>query len=202
MRNPVRSPLIRLSVLSLATVALFAPLPAAAQTSNRTSTRVRTSDYQACASSLTGAGISEADAADACAAALYPQDVARCVTRIDNGTEIAATDALSGCRQVRRPIELATCVNDIDNVTTGAESLVVLDNCRRSLLPTRFSACVVGLSREIEFAPAEALETCIAAGDRPSNLRPSFIPVGQEPVTLPIDATVPPAPTPVVPPAQ
>ncbi|MDX2217373.1 MAG: hypothetical protein SFY66_29160 [Oculatellaceae cyanobacterium bins.114] len=197
MRNPVRSPFIRVSLISLATVGLFAPAPASAQIS----TRVRTIHYQTCASSLTGAGISEADAAEACAAALYPQDLASCVTRIDNGTEIAATDALSGCRQVRRPIELATCVNDIDDTATGAESLVVLDNCRRSLLPIRFSACVVGLSREVDFAPTEALETCIAAGDRPSNLRPNFIPVGQEPVTPLIDPTVPPESTPVLPPS-
>jgi hypothetical protein len=214
----LRSPLIRVSLISLATAGLFVPVSASAQTSTRTSTRVRTIDYQTCASNLTSAGIDAADAADACAASLYPQDLASCVSRIDSGTEIAAIDALSSCRDVRRPIELATCVNDIDNtanlvsntaadastVTSDTEALVVLDNCRRSLLPTRFSACVVGLSREIDFSTVEALETCIAAGDRPRNLLPSFIPAGQEVVPPPVDATIPPAiapeSTPVVPP--
>ena len=223
----LRSPLIRVSLISLATAGLFVPTSASAQIS----TRVRTADYQTCASTLTNAGIDAIDAADACAASLYPQDLATCVSRIDNGTEIAAIDALSSCRDVRRPIELATCVNDIDNtanllsdsssnntsngasdnsspsdspVATQPQSLVVLDNCRRSLLPTRFSACVVGLSREIDFSTIEALETCIAAGDRPRNVLPNFIPAGEEIVPPPVDTTIPPATapesTPVVPP--
>lgn len=190
MPNLLRSPLVRLSLISLATAALFAPSSASAQLS----TRVRTIDYETCASSLTDKGIADIDAADACAAALYPQDLAQCVSRIDDGTEITAIDALSGCRQVRRPLELATCVNEIDDAATDTESFLVLDNCRRSLLPIRYSACVVGLSREIDFSTPEALETCIAAGDRPRNVLPSFIPAAEG--LTPVVPSVEPLPAP------
>ncbi|HEY9623032.1 MAG TPA: hypothetical protein V6C78_21940 [Crinalium sp.] len=187
MRNiGLRSPFIRLSTFSLATAGLLSLAIAPAQAAL---IRSRIADYQTCANGLLAAGISQADAASSCAASLYPTDLSHCVVNIKNETSIAANDALTGCRRVRRPVELATCVTQIDNLTTGSEPLGVLDYCRRSLLPTRYSACVVGLSQEVDSPVAELLQTCIAAGTRPRNVLPNFIPASQDaltPLTTPI----------------
>jgi hypothetical protein len=197
MRNlGLRSPFIRLSTFSLATAGLLSLALAPVQAA---SIRGRISDYEVCANRLLGAGVSQEAAASACAAALYPTELSRCVVSIDGETTIAANDALSGCRQVRRPLDLATCVSQISNLSNATEPLNVLDYCRRSLLPTRYSACVVGLSREVSTPLTEVLQTCIAAGTRPRNVLPNFIPAGQEPVVTPTDptgaeVTPPPAP--------
>jgi hypothetical protein len=141
--------------------------------------RASTGDYRDCAAGLKQAGIAEADIASACGAALYPRDISTCVTRIGSGTAIAATDALSNCRRVRRPVELATCVVDISK--TGVDKpvlLEVLDSCRRSLIPRRFSNCVVGLRGEVNASITDALTSCIAASNRPRAVLPSFEPAG------------------------
>jgi hypothetical protein len=91
-------------------------------------------------------------------------------------------------------VELSTCVFDIGNRAREAEALSVLDYCRRSLLPLRFSNCVVGLSREIDFSTPRALQTCIAAEDFPTQLSPTFAPP-------PPPQPTPPTPVPNVTPA-
>lgn len=147
--------------------------------------------YRNCASGLLSAGISSEAAAPACAGALNPQDVGRCVVQITSRTEIAADSALASCRQVRRPIEVSRCVVDINTNTQGQAVPGVLDYCTRSLLPERFADCVVGLGREIQFASNQGLETCISANDRPLSFEPTFIPAGQFPPQQPLT----PAPT-------
>ncbi len=137
--------------------------------------------YRLCASRLVGAGTSAEAAATACAGALNPQDVARCVVQIEGQTEIAAPQALDSCRQVRRPIELSSCVVGISNNIKGSAVPGVLDYCTRSLLPQRYAECVVGLGREINLAPNRALETCISSSDRPLEFSPNFIPREQFP---------------------
>ncbi|MCW6037793.1 hypothetical protein K4A83_16160 [Spirulina subsalsa FACHB-351] len=51
--------------------------------------------------------------------------------------------------------------------TLGELELATLDRCRRSLLPKRYGACVVGLSREIPFVPQRILDSCIDAETYP-----------------------------------
>lgn len=145
-------------------------------------------DYQTCAGELLSAGISEEEAAAACAGSLNPEELSECVIEIDAGTAVEATNALSGCRRVRRPEELSTCVVDIAFDINATEALNVLDYCRRSLLPERFSECVVGLRTEVGFPTNEILNTCIAAGDRPRELSPTFIPL--TPSQTPIDPNI------------
>lgn len=177
--------------LGLAIAGLVAiALPSEAFTSLRARTNPRASDYRSCASNLVDAGIASVDAANACADALYPRDLSRCVTRINGNTEIAATDAFENCVKVRRPVELAECVTDIDNLDGSVVELNVLDYCRRSLLPLRFSACVVGLSGEGDATTGAALESCISAGNRPDDLLPSFIPAGTPVEAAPLDPTL------------
>jgi hypothetical protein len=166
-----------LATLTLTTAGMLATsLPAHALFYGPTRLVPRASDFEACANRLLGAGISAEEAARACARALDPGDLSRCVSRIETGTEVDAIAALDACKRVRRPIEMASCVVDIDSAREDAVALDVLDHCRRSLLPTRFSACVIGLSREIDFSTASAMSTCIAAGDRPSEFNASFEP--------------------------
>jgi hypothetical protein len=124
-------------------------------------------EFKTCAAELLRVNISRNLAADVCAEALYPEDLSLCVLKINVQTPIIADEALYGCQRVRRPLELASCVVDINKRTQNPEVRLVLDRCRRSLLPLRFSECVIGLSREIDFSSTEALETCIAAEDFP-----------------------------------
>lgn len=166
--------------------------------------------YRACAGRLLSSGIAAEAAADVCAGALYPNDLARCVERIQRQTEIAAEDALTTCGAVRRPTEVASCVVGI-NRNEEQPVVAALNYCGRSLLPVRFAECVVGLRREIEFESTQAMETCIDASDRPGEFSTNFIPQTQigpvqpgsiptgTPTQTPTDGT---APVPVTPETQ
>ncbi len=168
--------------------------------------------YRLCASRLAGTGVSAQAATTACAGALNPPDVARCVVQIRRQTQIAAGQALDSCRQVRRPIDLSRCVVGISNNIQG-QVPGVLDYCTRSLLPTQYAECVVGLGREIKLTPNQALETCISSSDRPLEFSPNFIPREQFPPdqqltptpTQQLNQTLPqqqPSPAPTQPPNQ
>lgn len=160
--------------------------------------RSRPRDYAACASGLVGAGVSEAEAAAACGGALYPRDLSTCVTRISNGETIAATDALSSCRRVRRPVDLASCVVNIsDGASDETTALTVMDYCRRSLLPLRFSACVTGVRGETALSTAEIMQNCIAASTRPRSVLPSFVPIEEGIPATPSRIDVPEEPEPL-----
>jgi len=56
--------------------------------------------------------------------------------------------------------------------TIASQAIATLNHCRRSLLPLRYAECTIGLSREIDFSPAKALETCLDAEDFPPSLFP------------------------------
>ncbi len=159
-KNRTLPPLFQFCAGQLAIAGLFAMAipssPATAASFN---------PFQVCAGELVRANISLELASQACAQALAPQDVSLCVLRIKTLTAIAVNDALVACTRVRRPLELASCVVDINERTQDPEANSVLGYCRRSLLPVRFSECVIGLSREVDFSPASALTTCSAAED-------------------------------------
>lgn len=185
MSQTKKSGLIRLAATGLTVSGLLGiSLPSEAVILNRTAGN----PYRTCANRLLSAGASPGAVASACASALNPQDVARCVVQIRARTDIAADRALASCRQVRRPIEVSRCVVDI---STDREQSTpgVLDYCTRSLLPEVFAQCVVGLGREIQLATNQALETCISASDRPLSFEPTFIPAGQFPPQQPLTPT-------------
>ncbi|HEY9639409.1 MAG TPA: hypothetical protein V6C57_02940 [Coleofasciculaceae cyanobacterium] len=192
LRSPSRilskAHLIRLSITQLATAGLLAAaLPATALTYDSTY-RSTSRDYGTCVTQMKGTGVVDADAASACAAALYPKDLSSCVVNIDSRTTLTAADALSSCRRVRRPVELATCVVDIGAIDSSKDTtslLNVMDHCRRSLLPVRFSACVVGLRSQASFSTETALSDCIAATNRPRDVLPNFLPGTTEPTQPP-----------------
>jgi len=130
-------------------------------------------DYNVCAGELLDRGITADQVAIACSQALIPPDLSLCVAKISRLTPVIASDALSACNRVRRPVEMSTCVVDIFNRTTvpnppvvASSANAILDNCRRSLLPLRFSSCVIGLSQQINFSADVALRSCIAAEER------------------------------------
>lgn len=150
--------------------------------------------YQSCAADLTRANVSAAEAASACGQALNPKDLGTCVNRIAD-EKVAGADALSVCRQVRRPVEAARCVVGIRRGVSDTAIVDVLDSCRRSLLPQTFSDCVVGLNSQLKVGGKQAIASCLDASDRPRDLVPTFIPIGNE---IPIPTT-PFVPTPVVP---
>ena len=155
------SPLFRFCASQLAIAGLLAiAIPPQTATAG-------SNEFKTCADELLRANISRNRAASVCAEALYPEDLSLCVLKIKALTPIIADDALYGCQRVRRPLELASCVVDINKHTQNPDVILAFDRCRRSLLPVRFSECVIGLSREIDFSSTEALETCIAAEDFP-----------------------------------
>ncbi|TRT77978.1 MAG: hypothetical protein EWV82_18540 [Microcystis aeruginosa Ma_AC_P_19900807_S299] len=140
-------------------------------------------------------GVSPEDAATACSEALIPKELSRCVAMIKSKTPIDGNLALQACFQVRRPIDLGNCVVDIHRAAplfatnspkqteteTAKEpdklgiSTQILDSCRQSLLPGRFSECVIAVSRDVDKNnPSQALQTCLSAEDFPRDLFPSY----------------------------
>jgi hypothetical protein len=149
--------------------------------------------FSACISQIVGTGVSPQDAATACSEALIPKELSRCVVMIKSKTPIDGNLALQACFQVRRPIDLGHCVVDIHRAAplfaanspkqteTAKEpdklgiSTQILDSCRQSLLPSRFSQCVIAVSRGVDKNnPSQALQTCLSAEDFPRDLFPSY----------------------------
>jgi hypothetical protein len=193
MQNPnLRSHLWRVSAVQFVLAGVITTVfPVQASTTFSSTYRASEGDYRSCLSGLAEAGVSTPDAAAACAGALYPNDLSDCVSRIGSNTTVLPTDALNSCRQTRRPIDLASCVVDITNTTSDEPiALSVVDFCRRSLLPLRFSNCVVGLQGE-SLSITEAMQDCIAAGRRPREVLPSFVPIEQGIPTTPTRIIVP-----------
>ncbi len=129
-------------------------------------------EYRVCAARLLSVGIPPEAASNACAAALRPKEVSSCVGQIQQKTQIPATDSLSFCGEARRPNDLATCVVGIGTKSEETVNPLVLSYCSRSLLPVKFAQCVVGLRSEIDFSPTQAMDNCISASDRISNVVP------------------------------
>lgn len=147
---------------------------------------VATTPFEICAAQLVRfASVAPSIASVACANALSPADYSRCVVTISARTPTITNDAITACTRVRRPVELSTCVVDIINRSRDSQVPTVLDYCRRSLLPIRFSECVTGLSRAVDVASATNLDTCIAAEDYPRQLFPNFVPPPSSQPTLP-----------------
>ncbi|MEO1433621.1 MAG: hypothetical protein AAFS12_04375 [Cyanobacteria bacterium J06632_19] len=133
-------------------------------------------DYRVCAARLLSVGIPAETAGNACAAVLRPKEVSACVGKIQRRTQIPATDSLPFCGQARRPNDLATCVVGIGTKSAQTVNPAILSYCNRSLLPVKFAQCVVGLSSEIDFSPTQAMENCISARNRISNVVPLSTP--------------------------
>lgn len=152
-------------------------------------------DYDSCARDLVRGKVTTAVAADACAKAIRPRDLGICVERIARNN-ISGDDALSVCRQVRRPVEAANCVTEIARRAPSTATVNVLDGCRRSLLPERFSRCVVDLSRELRLATDQSIANCIDATDRSRDLLPTVLPgsTTTPPITTPPSGSSTPAP--------
>ncbi len=130
--------------------------------------------FATCVRNLVGSGIAEDQAGTACADALVPKDLSACVQKVTKNTSLKAENTLQSCYRVRRPKDLASCVVKISSKADNAESdILALDNCRRSLLPDRYSECVVALNANLtNISTAQAMETCISAEAFPRNLFP------------------------------
>jgi hypothetical protein len=163
---PFQWPALQFAIAALmaAPISLVGPRPAAAN------------DFETCARDLVAAGIESAVAASACGTALRPADVSACVTSVVGVADVSALTALSACSRDRRPREMATCVTSIHNALTVTDSFEVVSNCRLSVLPERYSACVVGLSDGAGLGVSESLNQCISAGYRPVELAPTVAP--------------------------
>ncbi|WP_245927346.1 hypothetical protein [Aphanothece hegewaldii] len=158
--------------------------------------------FDVCVQQIQGTGVPVTKAKVACSDALIPKELSRCVSQIKGRTSINPEDALEACYQVRRPVDLANCVTDINRAiplapttTTGSyqseegtplsleasskiesdPSLFSLESCRRSLLPGRYSECVIALSRNgEETSPVQAMKTCLTAEDFPREIFPTY----------------------------
>jgi hypothetical protein len=159
--------IIRLAAIAIFPITLFTtatPSEALFRSRNR-------NHFRTCATELKQAGISPEKASEACANAVRPKDLSRCVIEIDGSTELKSDDIIEACFRARQPIDLGSCVVGInEDVTNITDNLAVLDHCRRSLLPKRFSDCVVGINNELAISLETALGTCIKAEDFPRAL--------------------------------
>ena len=139
-------------------------------------------------------------------------------------SKIVNLDALDACRRVRRPLELATCVMMIHGSTETMPlddngSKLVLDSCRKSLLPERYGRCVVGfrnnpMQKSIVDASMtdrtkglDGLNTCLDATDYRKDIK--LIPLSEvisptnfAPTNPPYDAPTIPVLTPTTPTPQ
>lgn len=133
-------------------------------------------NYGQCATDLLEAGLSAEAVAEACAEALHPEQVSSCVLDVTATTDLGAETALTACSQDRRPLEVATCVADIHEFLDVSNSAAVLNNCHRSILPVRYADCVVDVALAAQITTTDSMALCIAAGYRPVDVAPSFIP--------------------------
>lgn len=129
-----------------------------------------------CSEELLSVGLSQSEVANACSAALKPRGLSGCVTKIyDSTTEaLSAEEILFNCQQVRRVDELGTCVEKINKSVkaTTSNQTAVLEGCRRSLLPERFSSCVVGLDRNVQLPTEQLLATCLNPNEEINEIVP------------------------------
>lgn len=198
MRNLMQSREMRsvtASIVGMSLIALAMPAKAGVLDDLLIRPGVDEADYDTCARNLTRGKISAAAAADACAKAIRPRDLGICVDRITSNN-IAGEDALAVCREVRRPVEASTCVVNIRQRAPQTALINVLSGCRRSLLPERFSRCVVDLSRELRLATDQSIATCIDATDRSRDVAPTVLPgsTTTPPVTTPPSGSTSPTP--------
>lgn len=162
-------------------------------------------DFRRCAANLARLELPEEEVVSACSRAFNPQGLWNCVTDVTRGG-YTATDALNACRQVRQPEEMASCVSSIRRTLRETSAPEILDSCRRSLLPVRYSDCVVGVSRGGADVATNALRTCNDELYFPREVDPTFIPYTADqpslitPDTLAPTAPVTPAPETVAPP--
>ncbi|MDR9402932.1 MAG: hypothetical protein RI580_05770 [Halothece sp. Uz-M2-17] len=129
-------------------------------------------EFKICAEELQEAGLSPDESSAACADALRPKDLSLCVLSMNQEVGIPAEEGLYNCYRDRRPLELASCVVDINQFLEGDDIGIIVENCRRSILPLRYSDCVVGLTNAAEetIDPANAMEECINADTFPQPL--------------------------------
>lgn len=126
--------------------------------------------FKVCAEELQEAGLSPDSASAACADALRPKELSLCVLGMNQEVGIPAEEALFNCYRDRRPTDLATCVVDINEFVETDDVGMIVENCRRSVLPLRYSECVVGLTNtsQQEISPTQAMEDCINSDAFPS----------------------------------
>jgi hypothetical protein len=156
-------------------------------------------EFDVCTTQIINSGVPADKAGEACSNALIPKELSECVATIQGRTAIAGIEALRGCYQVRRPIDLGNCVVDIvssapaatptadkkstpgaatpqNSATQNTETnpqLAVLESCRASLLPGRYSQCVTALNRQVSgLTLGKALNTCLSAEAFPKELYP------------------------------
>ncbi|MEM1366845.1 MAG: hypothetical protein AAGG02_02285 [Cyanobacteria bacterium P01_H01_bin.15] len=194
-------------------------------------------NYKRCARELLAAGLAPEMVTEACALAVRPEELSKCVSRVSAAVDLDPTVVLRSCFQVRRPVDLSKCVVDINKSVlapylaqvdmgsvgdAGSEEVVekvvaedtisedtvfdgiivdgetiedevivedvivkrsptellayqTLTSCQRSLLPERFSRCVIGINRstqaaDVVLAPDDIMGTCLDAEDYPREL--------------------------------
>lgn len=133
-------------------------------------------NYGQCVADLLEVGLSAQAVGTACASALRPEQVGRCVLEVTAVTDLSAEAALTACSRDRRPLEVASCVVDIHGFLDVPNSAAVLNHCHRSILPVRYADCVIDTALTAELATTDSMALCIAAGYRPVDVAPSFIP--------------------------
>ncbi|MEL6939748.1 MAG: hypothetical protein AAFO84_11210 [Cyanobacteria bacterium J06598_1] len=158
------------SLVRVAAASLFGSLPLGMTL--LVSSASANADFFECTTGMVAAGIAEDSASAACASSRVPNELGACVVDVSEFTGLAAPSALLMCERSRRPTEVANCTINIHDAFLESPSNKVLENCGRSLLPDRYSVCVVDIVEATEVAVDNALDQCIRAGYRPWRIEP------------------------------
>ncbi|NJL83317.1 MAG: hypothetical protein HC890_10865 [Chloroflexaceae bacterium] len=158
---------------------------------------LRPEELSACVLDINADTTVRAEAAlEACFRVRRPDALARCVVTIQERTIVPYTARLTAPAAPKQSLKQETVqpqqqqpgtggspqpetlkLQPSGTVTESAESITLfaLNTCRRSLLPDRFSDCVVGLANTLpDLVPTEAMQTCISAEDFPDDLFPAL----------------------------
>lgn len=173
MKTDLKNGVSRLTAISTASALSFAVPASLLALGTLSSAAVAASpNYYDCAAEMADSGVAQADAIAACAAARYPEDLGTCVVDVNELTGLTANSALLVCERSRRPVEVANCTVDIHQAFLQEPSTEVLQNCGRSILPARYSTCVIDIVDATEVTVDTALTQCARAGYRPWTLQP------------------------------
>ncbi|WP_245602693.1 hypothetical protein [Gloeothece verrucosa] len=116
--------------------------------------------YDVCVGQMVAVGVERQQAGAACAEALIPKELSKCVSRVALVVSVPAQEAVKNCFQSRRPVDVANCVVDINNQVPLNRDLPRNNRVEETFAePSPTGDATASPPREVS-APVLALESC------------------------------------------
>lgn len=116
--------------------------------------------YDVCLGQLQGVGVEPQQAATACADALIPKELSKCVSRVALTVSVPANVAVENCYQSRRPVDVANCVVDINNQVPLNRNWQELNRVSEAFAEPTPETGTTTTSESEPTPPVLALESC------------------------------------------